>query len=415
MSEVVAIVLKGYPRLSETFIAQEMLSLQQYGLEFSIVSLRHPTDKQTHPIHKEINAPVTYLPEYLYQEPFRVFKAWWAVRKRPGYRLAVSTWLKDLRRDGSANRVRRFGQALVLAHELPNGVTLLYAHFIHTPASVARYAALIRELPWSCSAHAKDIWTSPDWEITEKLADMQWLVTCTQANSVHLKQLAGEQANKVNLLYHGLDFSRFQPHQNTNSLRDGRDPEAPVVLLSVGRAVKKKGYDVLLKALSQVPKDLNWQLVHIGGGSLSKALKRQAEELGIARQVTWLGARPQAEVLAQYQAADIFVLASLVADDGDRDGLPNVLMEAQSQGLACLSTRVSAIPELINDEQTGLLVAPGDPDQLAKGLTRLITGPDLRQQLGQAGEKRMRATFSHQGNLTVLIDKFGLAAEVAAE
>lgn len=415
MPEVVAIVLKGYPRLSETFIAQEILSLQKMGLDYSIVSLRHPTDKQAHPIHQEIKAPVNYLPEYLYQEPLRVFGAWKAVRKLPGYRAAFSIWLKDLLRDRAPNRVRRFGQALVLAHELPETVTLLYAHFLHTPASVARYAALVRELPWSCSAHAKDIWTSPDWEISEKLLDMEWLVTCTHANTDHLKQLAGPQANKINLLYHGLDFSRFEPRQSVYSKRDGNNPSDPVVLLSVGRAVAKKGYDVLLEALSKVPKNLNWRLVHIGGGALSKDLKRRAVALGIEKHIEWLGARPQAEVLAQYRAADVFVLASLVAGDGDRDGLPNVLMEAQSQGLACLSTRVSAIPELINNGETGVLVEPGNPDDLSEAITRLMATPALRARLGQAGEKRLRAAFSHQGNMTLLAEKFGLKTEAAAE
>ena len=106
----------------------------------------------------------------IYQEPLRVLRAWWRQRRRPGYRAARSAWSRDLRRDPTANRGRRFGQALVLADELPAGTARLHAHFLHTPASVARYAALIRGLGWSCSAHAKDIWTTPDWEKREKLA-----------------------------------------------------------------------------------------------------------------------------------------------------------------------------------------------------------------------------------------------------
>ena len=189
MRHIAAIVLKGYPRLSETFIAQELLSLQRIGLDYSIVSLRHPTDKRTHPIHKEINADVNYLPEYLYQEPLRVLKAWVQIRKLKGYAKAILIWLDDLRRDKTPNRIRRFGQAMVLAHELPSDVTIIYAHFLHTPASVARYAAIIKGLPWSCSAHAKDIWTSPEWELSEKLDDINWLVTCTSANVEYFEKL----------------------------------------------------------------------------------------------------------------------------------------------------------------------------------------------------------------------------------
>lgn len=378
------------------------------GLNYSLVSLRHPTDKKTHPINSEIIADVNYLPEYLYQEPMRVFAAWRAVRKQKGYKKALSTWLRDLMRDRTPNRIRRFGQALVLAHELPKNVTLLYAHFLHTPASVTRYAALIRDLPWSCSAHAKDIWTSPAWEKLEKLEDMDWLVTCTSANVDHLKSISDETSGKVSLLYHGLDFSRFPPLTPDFSGRDGSDPSDPVMLLSVGRAVEKKGYPVLIEALSQLPKDLNWKMVHIGGGALTDQLKKRAQIKGIQKNIEWLGAMSQQDVLAQYKLSDIFVLASLVAKDGDRDGLPNVLMEAQSQGLACLSTNVSAVPELVENEVTGLLVAPDNVSELSQALERLITKPELREQYGSAGEARVRQSFGHDQNLEQLAQKFGL-------
>src|SRR5690348_7127416 len=111
----VAFVLKGYPRLSETFIAQEILALEQRGLEIQIVSLRHPTERARHPMHDQIRAPVLYLPEYLKDEPQRVLAAWWQARRQPGYRGARWMWLADLLRDPTPNRIRRFGQALVLA------------------------------------------------------------------------------------------------------------------------------------------------------------------------------------------------------------------------------------------------------------------------------------------------------------
>src|SRR5436190_886277 len=165
----VAFLLKGYPRLSETFIAQEILALERRGLEILIVSLRHPTDRATHPVHRLIKAALLYLPEYLYQEPLRVWRGWLRCRRRPGYRKARAAFLADLWRDMSPNRVRRFGQALVLAEELPPDVDHLHAHFLHTPASVARYAAMIAGLDWTVSAHAKDIWTSRAWEKRRKL------------------------------------------------------------------------------------------------------------------------------------------------------------------------------------------------------------------------------------------------------
>jgi glycosyltransferase involved in cell wall biosynthesis len=414
----IAIVLKGYPRLSETFIAQEILGLQKRGLKLRLYSLRHPTDPTTHPIHDEISAPVTYLPEYLRQEPLRVVRGWLAARRRPGYRAARRQWLADLRRDRTQNRVRRFGQACVLAAELPAGVVRLHAHFLHTPGSVARYAAEMTGLPWSCSAHAKDIWTLPAWEKRDKLRDLDWLVTCTAVGRDHLVSLGIAEPvspGKVGLVYHGLDLERFPPPPDGRPPRDGRDPKDPLVILSVGRAVEKKGYPDLLRALAGLPADLHWRLVHIGGGNLAAALQTEAERLGLADRIDWRGPQPQDVVLTAYREADVFALASRIADDGDRDGLPNVLMEAQSQELACLATKVSAIPELIRDGETGLLVPPQDPAAMTAALVGLIRDPQLRTRLGTAGAKLVRRDFSMERSLDLLAGRLAPAYPAAAQ
>jgi glycosyltransferase involved in cell wall biosynthesis len=412
----VLFVLKGYPRLSETFIAQEILALEQRGLDIRIVSLRHPTDRHTHPVHRAIRAPVTYLPEYLHHEPARVMRAWAAARRLPGYAEAYRLFLADLARDRTRNRVRRFGQACVLAAEAPADARHVHAHFAHTPASVARYAAVMRGLPFSISAHAKDIWTSPDWDIAEKLNHARWTVTCTKSGAAHLAALAATP-ECVSLVYHGLDLSRFPDVRATGSARDGSDPGDPVRLLSVGRAVAKKGYGGLLNALAALPDDLHWRMVHIGGGGDLADLKAQARRLGLEARIDWRGAQPQDAVLAAYAEADLFVLNSRVAADGDRDGLPNVLMEAQAMGLACLSTRVSAIPELIDDGATGVLIDPGDDDALAAALAALIADPARRSALGEAGRARVRARFSMTAGIDDLARRFGLdaAAGRAAE
>ncbi len=406
-SPTVAVVLKGYPRLSETFIAQEILALQQRGLRQIIVSLRHPTDTKRHPMHAEITAPVVYLPEYLYQEPLRVLRAWWRVRRSPAYRPVRRQWLRDLWRDRSPNRGRRFGQALVLAAELPDGVAHLHAHFLHTPASVTRYAATLRGLPWSVSAHAKDIWTSPDWEKREKLADCAWAVTCTAFGARHLQSLAPEPG-RVELLYHGLDLSRFPQPAATYSRRDGSNPNEPVHILSVGRAVEKKGYDDLLQALALLPDTLAWRFTHIGGGKLASALKAQAKTLGIDDRITWHGAQAQEAVVAAYRDADLFVLASKVAADGDRDGLPNVLMEAQSQGLACLASDAAGIPELIENGRTGMLTPASDPQALSRAIAELIAAPDKRKFLGIGGTSRLHGGFSFETGIDRLSARFSL-------
>lgn len=389
----VAVVLKGWPRLSETFIAQELAGLEARGIALEIWSLRRPTDKFHHPVHDRVAARTVYLPEYLKDDPRRVFAAWHKARRLPGYAAARRKFLTDFRRDPTANRIRRWGQALVLAAELPPSIERLYAHFLHTPASVTRYAATLRSLPWSVSAHAKDIWTSDAWELSEKLGDCAWLVTCTAMGLRRLKELS-PHPERLRLVYHGLDFAYLPPPPPPRPRRDGTDAADPVVILSIGRKVEKKGYGDLLEALARLPRELHWRFEHVGAGGLSDALKAQAGSLGIAQRCVWHGAQPQKGVFAALARADLFVLASKKAADGDQDGLPNVLMEAAHQGVPLVSTRAAAIGEFIEDGVSGLLVAPGAPDELAIALARLAGDPDLRARLVAQAAETLRARFS---------------------
>lgn len=389
-----AVVLKGYPRLSETFIAQELLALEERGYAFDIWSLRHPYDGgRTHPIHDRITATPRYLPEYLRNEPMRVLRSWWRVRKLPGYATARRIWLRDLGRDRTPNRIRRWGQALVLAAELPQDVGMLYAHFLHTPCSVTRYAALMRGLPFGFAAHAKDIWTIPDWEKREKIADASFGVTCTGSGAEHLQSLDTE-GGTVSLVYHGLDLTRFpEPPE--------RAPQTDTMnILSVGRLVAKKGYDDLLQALPNLQGD--WRFIHIGGGELSSALKARAETLGLSDRIEWRGKQDQTTVIEAMRSSDLFVLPSKIADDGDRDGLPNVLMEAASQKLPILSTQVSAIPEFIDNGVHGTLVPPGDPAALADALAKLLDAPEDRAKMAEAAHARLTTEFGMDAGIDIL-------------
>lgn len=394
-----AVILKGYPRLSETFIAQELKALEDRGVAFEIWSLRFPYDHKSHPIHAQIRAAVRYLPEYLYQEPMRVIRGWLKARRMPGYARARNLWLRDWLRDRTPNRGRRWGQALVMAAEIDPATRFHYAHFLHTPGSVARYAAMIRGVEWGFSAHAKDIWTIPEWEKREKLADCRFGATCTAVGATHLNGLA-PRPDTVALVYHGLDLSRFPDPPADRPANDGAG--APVTLLSVGRLVAKKGYDDLLAALARLPATLNWRFVHIGGGPLKDELLPEAERLGIADRIEWRGKRDQTEVIEALRTADLFVLPSKIAGDGDRDGLPNVLMEAASQKLAILSTAVSAIPEFIEDGVHGRLVPPEAPEALADALADLIGAPAKRASLAAAAYDRLRAEFGMERGVDML-------------
>ncbi len=387
-----AIIVKCWPRLSETFVAQELAALQDRGIRYDIWSLRHPTNDKKHPLHEKVSARIHYLPEYLHHEPLRVIRSWLSVRKQPGYLDARSVWWNDLKRDFTRNRIRRFGQALVMAAESGQETRALYSHFLHTPSSVTRYCAIIRDIDWGFSAHAKDIWTSPDWEIREKLDPDQYGatfgVTCTAVGMQQLQKLA-RSPDKINLAYHGLDLSRFPSPPN----RETKSSEQTIELLSVGRLVEKKGFDCLLRALALLPDNLQWRWTHIGGGALQDSLQLLAQELAIDKHIDWLGECEQPEVIQNMRKADIFILPSRIAADGDRDGLPNVLMEAASQKLPLVTTSISSIPEFIDQGVHGLLADDDTPETLAGLIQNLVNDADLRTRMADAAYDRLIKEF----------------------
>ena len=383
----IATIVKGYPRLSETFIAQEIRGLEKRGIPQLIVSLRQPTDGQVHQVHREIDAEVLYLPEYLKDDPARVRAGRRWAEQQPGFAQARRAFEADYARDRSVNRLRRWGQACVLGHELPADIRWLHTHYLHTPASVTRYAALLLGMGWSFSAHAKDIWTTAEWDLREKLAEAAWGVTCTAANLRYLQSLS-VRPKSVRLVYHGLDLSGFPPVPK----RTATQPPA-LSLVSVGRAVEKKGYGDLLHALADL-RDLPWRLHHVGGGPLSKRLKEQAQRLGLEAKITWHGLRDREFILDLLTKADLFVLPSRITRSGDRDGLPNVLMEAQAMAVPVLSTALDGITELVIHGETGWLVPEKDPAALAGGLWTLLEDPGLRMRLATAGARRVRKDFS---------------------
>ncbi len=159
-------------------------------------------------MHRQISADVLYLPEYVKDDPARVARAKRWAERQPTYRDAHALFMADFANEPNANRQRRWAQACVFAHELPEDVAWIHTHYLHTPCSVARYAAHLSGRGWSFSAHAKDIWTSEDWDLRVKLDDAAWGVTCTRVNLDHLRSLCA-QPDKLELVYHGLDFSPF--------------------------------------------------------------------------------------------------------------------------------------------------------------------------------------------------------------
>jgi glycosyltransferase involved in cell wall biosynthesis len=184
------------------------------------------------------------------------------------------------------------------------------------------------------------------------------------------------------------------------------DRADPVRIVSVGRAVAKKGYDDLIRALAALPPGLHWRFAHVGGGELLNGLKAQAQATGIAGKVAFAGAKSQPDVVALLRGADVFVLPSKEAQDGDRDGLPNVLMEAASQGLAIVATEFAAIPEFIRGGTEGVLVEPGDWAALSNAVNLLVRDPRRRAALGEAAYRRLRTEFGMDRGADLLAERF---------
>ena len=262
--------------------------------------------------------------------------------------------------------------------------------------------ALMRDLPWAVSAHAKDIWTLPEWEKHEKLGDCAWAVTCTETGFQHLNELAPQGA-EINRVYHGLDLARFPDPGARQSVRNGQSRDQKIRIVSVGRAVAKKGFDIMLEALARLPSDLYWHWRHVGGGNALADLKKQAAQLGLDENISWLGPLPQEDLLKIYRDSDLFILPSRIAKGGDRDGLPNVLMEAASQRLAIIATTLPGIREFVDSPTHGLLVDPDDPSALAAAITDAATHPEKRRAWEDAAFDRLYRDFTHANTIDALV------------
>jgi len=371
-----AIVVKGYPRLSETFIARELEGLEKRGLRFSLHALRNPGEDAALTRYR-LQARCQYLPEYLHDAPLSVLRALVSAFRLPGFHRAWTLFRRDLAKDPSRARVRRFGQACVLANSIKSHARHIYCHFSHSPASVTRYAAAMLSIGYSISAHAKDAWTDPAWDLSAKLEDARFVVTCNLAARVRLESLA--PSRDVKLIHHGIDHSLVVARAG-GSGRDGGDAGDPVRVLAVARAVEKKGLRHLLDALSQLPPGLHYRLDHFGGGPLLPSLKAMAQASGIADKITFHGATAHEQIIAAMDRSDLFVFPADVAADGDRDGIPNVILEANARGLCVVACRAGGVPEIVDDGHTGALVERASASLLSAQIERAIREPRLRQQ-----------------------------------
>ena len=364
--------MKAFPRISETFIINEILELERQGFDLHIYALNHPADTWRHRLADQVRSPITYLPEPLIRALPSVLTAHgrlalrFPVRYMSAMRRVLTSWDLDL--------IVRFVQTAYLIRLLDRDrIAHLHAGFVHAPGSVAWLTHIITGRSFSVATHAQDLYRSQPGLLAHKLAAARVVFTCTQYNVAYLREV-GSGAATIRRLYHGTDLGRFQfgDYGGTN----------PPLVLAVARLVEKKGLDDLIRACA-ILRDRHRRLRCriIGSGVLQQRLERLIREQSLEGIVSLEGALDQDDVLAWYRQATVMVLPSLVTPDGDRDGIPNVLVEAAACGVPIVSTDVSGIPELIRHGDTGLLAPPRDATALADAIDRLLQSSQLREVL----------------------------------
>lgn len=390
---VIGMILKGYPRISETFISNEILLLESLGFRIHIISMREPREDFTHGSVRRIRAKVSYLPSELATGLPRLlppFLTLWRARPRE-IRAALSLAWRRYRRTCRLATFKHLLQgAYIVQKVLPgSGITHLHAHFAHSPASVAMFASLLGGLPFSFTAHAKDVWTQEPGQLAGKIDRAKFVVTCTHANHAYLAELSKERT-PIYTVYHGIDLQFFAPN--------GRLPTArpPFRILTVARLTGKKGLSTVLRAIKLLrQRGLSFNYELIGEGEQRTELEALVRELGLEDVVSMPGVQAHETIREKLRQADAFVLGSRIQTNGDRDGIPNVLAESMAMGVPVVATSVSALPEIIEDGVTGLLVPPDDAQAMAAALERALTDQELRRRIIPTAQKSVRQCFDN--------------------
>lgn len=386
------VLVKIYPKLSETFILEEILGLERAGLPLRLYALAPATDAISHPAVADVRAPVVTLP------PANRRHAWAFIARHA--RLLTSAPLRYVATLGSAlGRGRRgwhdFVRAGWLAAQLrADGVQHLHSHFISSPGDAAELVSRLLALPFSISAHAKDIYLSDPQDLKRKLEAARFTVTCTEVNCQTLAAIAPRAT--VHRMYHGVDHALFHPQRRVLA---GATP----LIVSVGRLREKKGLDTLIDACAELrARGQAFACEIVGYGEEQARLEAQIERLQLGAQVRLVGKLAREQVIERYARAAVYVQPARIAADGDRDGIPNVLLEAMAMGLPVVASRVCGIPELVEQGVNGVLVEPDDALALADAVGHLLREPAACADLACRARGTVTERFDNDRNLRLL-------------
>ena len=403
----VAYVVRSWPRLSQTFVLNEILALERIGVGVTLFAMSRSDEAVVQPQVAEVRAPVHHLDE----GPLRRAGAHlevataspWRYLRTLAFALTGRRLLGGYTQSGA---LAAFDRAVLVAARL--GVRRgrppvhLHAHFAHDPALVGLLAHRLTGSTFSFTAHARDLYQIPAAALRGRVREATTVVTCCRANLEHIVEVAGEGA-PVELIYHGVDLEWFHP--------SAARPQHPVPLVvSVGRLVEKKGFDDLLRACALlVQGGAVFRCDIYGDGPCRGRLEALRDSLGLGDVVAFRGQRTQAELVRAYQEADVFALTPRLTEDGDRDGVPNVLVEAMACGIPVVSTVVGGVAELVDDGCDGLLAPAGDSAAIAARLGSLLGDAELRRRLGGSAA-RSASRFDRASAATRLAELFAHAA-----
>ena len=393
----VGYVVKVYPRYSETFVVNEILALERAGVSVEIFALRAPVDTHFQDAIARVRAPVTYLGT---DRP-KIDDLWGALSRAGAH---IPQMWNEL--PGAADEdARDVYQAALLATEARvRGLQHLHAHFATVATTVARLASRFAGLPYTFTAHAKDIFhedTRRD-DLERKLGDAAGVVTVSDYNLAYLRAEYGRAAARVERVYNGIDLETFCYTPPVNR---------PPRILAIGRLVEKKGFADLLEACARlVARGREVDCRIIGAGPLEAELRAHATRLGLDPFVCFLGPRPQSEIIREIRQASVCAAPCVLGADGNRDGLPTVVLEAMAIGTPCVATPVTGIPEVVRNRVTGLLVPEHDPGALADALAALLDDEKLRCALARGARDLVERDFDVRRNSLRLRELFGEAA-----
>ncbi|MGI9086668.1 MAG: glycosyltransferase [Chthoniobacterales bacterium] len=392
-----------YPVLSQTFCDTEMLELERRGFDLVIASMYPPKTPVRHEYLARLRAPIHYAPEKVKLEKL-VRNA-----KQKG------RWPERL----IAEHERKYGPEYKAALRARNAlffvdlferekVNHVHVHFANRAAHTALFVNAISAIPFSMTAHGQDFMTDLGNEelLCEICGKAEFVAAETNFSRDLLAAQCPASAGKTLRVYNGMELKKFSAAIDSTARAAG-----PVRLLSVGRLVEFKGFDVLLDACAELQRNgIDFRCEIIGDGELRDELRARANEKNVTEKIHFSGERSQDYVLGALAACDIFVLAAIVDRRGASDVFPTVIAEAMTSAKPVVSTTVAGIPELVANNETGLLVSPRDHSALAGALTRLISEENLRARFGRAGRQRIERNFTIEHTIEPLLAKLAGSA-----